>query len=268
MGRPAGTTSMSPGTGASKSFGVFRRLQSAWKAGYLKVSGEIYLLRSLLPPAMPDLSPEAVGKWPACREERFPTDCRIPTVATHGVLQGKCIPRPPPLPFDLALSLFAYEAEAREGIRAAKYDGRSEVARILALRFHEAIRGEWADRFPDGFRPMIVPVPIRPEKYYRRGYNFPALVALPLSRLTGWPCNLLLLRRVGKGPPQAGLPLSARDKNVRTAFSVRHGAQAPRDVTLLDDVYTSGATVSACARALKKAGAEHIVVLTVARAVL
>jgi ComF family protein len=185
-----------------------------------------------------------------------------------GALQGAYISRPASPPFDLALSLFAYEADAREGIRAAKYNGRSEVARILALRFCEAIRGDWADRFPAGFRPTIVPVPIRPEKYYRRGYNFPALVARPLSRLTGWPCDLLLLRRVGKRPPQAGLPLSARERNVRGAFVARPGAKAPRNALLLDDVYTSGATVSACARTLKKAGAEHIVVLTVARAIL
>jgi ComF family protein len=217
---------------------------------------------------MPDLSPEAVGNWPACREERFPSDCEIPAVDIPGALQGASTPRPVPPPFDLALSLFAYEADAREGIRAAKYHGRSEVARILALRFHEAIQGDWGDRFPAGFRPTIVPVPIRPEKYYRRGYNFPALVARPLGRLTGWPCDLLLLRRTGKRPPQAGLPLSAREKNVRGAFIARSGAKAPRHVLLLDDVYTSGATVSACARTLKKAGAENIVVLTVARAIL
>lgn len=268
MSSPAGTTSTSPGTGAGKSFGVRRRLKAAWEAGYRTVFDEISLLRSLLPPAMPDLSPEAVGKWPACREERFPSDCQIPTCGTPGALHGAYIPRLPPPPFDLALSLFAYEAAAKEGIRAAKYDGRSEVARILALRFYEAIRGEWADRFPAGFRPAIVPVPIRPEKYYRRGYNFPALVSRRLGRLTGWPCDLLLLRRVGKRPPQAGLPLSAREKNVRGAFIARSGAKAPRDVLLLDDVYTSGATVSSCARTLKKAGAENIVVLTVARAIL
>jgi ComF family protein len=250
MSLPPGIASPRPSTIAGKIHGVRRGLQAGWEAGYQRISDEISLLRSLLPPAMPDLSPEAVGNWPACREEGIGT------------------PRPAPPPFDLALSLFAYRADAREGIRAAKYDGRSEVARILALRFYEAIRGIWADRFPAGFRPTIVPVPIRPEKYFRRGYNFPALVARPLSRLTGWPCDLLLLRRVGKRPPQAGLPLSAREKNVRGTFTSRPGAKAPRHVLLLDDVYTSGATVAACARTLKKAGAEHIVVLTVARAVL
>ena len=170
--------------------------------------------------------------------------------------------------FALALSLFAYEENVRGGIRAAKYAGRSDVARTFARLFLEEIRGGWADRFPAGFRPTIVPVPIRPGKYFRRGYNFPALVALSLGRLAGWPCDPLLLRRTGERRPQAGLPLAARNENVRGAFLVRAGARAPRQVLLVDDVYTSGATVAACARKLKTGGAEHIVVLTVARASL
>ncbi|MGZ8428614.1 MAG: ComF family protein [Candidatus Deferrimicrobiaceae bacterium] len=142
------------------------------------------------------------------------------------------------------------------------------MARTLARRLFSVIREDWADRFPVGFRPTIVPVPIRPEKYFRRGYNFPALVSLFLARLTGWSCDPLLLRRTRERRPQAGLPLSAREENVRRSFTVRPGVSVPPHVILVDDVYTSGATVAACARALKKAGAEHIVVLTVARAFL
>jgi len=231
------------------------RLRAAWETGTRAVREEFSLLRSLLPPATPDLSPEAIGSWPACREERGP-------------FPGTCLPCPPPRPFDLVLSLFAYEKGVREGIRAAKYAGRSDVAAAFARRLFEAIRGEWADRFPAGFRPTIVPVPIRPAKYFRRGYNLPALVALPLSRLTGWPCDLLLLRRAAERLPQAGLPLSAREENVRGAFAARTGARSFPHVVLLDDVYTSGATVTAAARTLKKAGAMHIVVVTVARAIL
>ncbi len=171
-------------------------------------------------------------------------------------------------PFDLVLSLFAYRKEVRGGIRAAKYAGRSDAARTLARILFEAIRGKWADRFPAGFRPTIVPVPIRPGKYFQRGYNFPALVALPLGRLAGWPCDPLLLRRTGELRPQAGSPPAAREENVRGAFAARPGARVPPGILLVDDVYTSGATVAACARTLKNAGAEHIVVLTVARAIL
>ena len=267
MSRPASTTSAPSGT-TGDSPGLRVRLRAAWEAGTRAVFEECSLLRSLLPPATPDLSPEAVGNWPACQEEWFPSDCQNPTVATPGALQGVTIPRPHPRPFDLVLSLFAYEKGVREGIRAAKYAGRSNVATTFARQLSEAIRGDWADRFPAGFRPTIVPVPIRPAKYFRRGYNLPALVALPLSRLTGWPCDLLLLRRAAERLPQAGLPLSAREENVRGAFTARPGARIFPHVVLLDDVYTSGATATAAARTLKKAGAEHIVVVTVARAIL
>ena len=234
------------------------RLRAAWEAGCRRVSGEIALFRSLLPPAMPDLSPETVGNWPVRRGE---------WVATPDAFPGASPSRHTSRPFDLALSLFLYEGDVREGIRAAKYGGRSDVARTLARRLFEAIRGDWADRIPDGFCPTIVPVPIRPWKYFRRGYNFPALVALSLVRLCGWPCDPLLLRRTGERRPQAGLPISVRERNVRGAFAARRGARAPAHVLLVDDVYTSGATAAACSRTLKMAGAEHIVVLTVARAV-
>lgn len=213
-------------------------------------------MRSLLPPATPDLSPAAVAAWPAFREETDPGNGPHPVPS-----------RQPFRPFDLALSLFLYEGDVREGIRAAKYGGRSDAAHRFAREFHGKIRGEWADRFPAGFRPTIVPVPIRAAKYFFRGYNLPALVARSLGRLAGWPCDMLLLRRTGERRPQAGLPLSAREKNVRGAFAARRGARVPPHLLLVDDVYTSGATVAACARTLKNAGAEHIVVLTVARAV-
>jgi ComF family protein len=234
---------------------------------YRTVSGEFALLRPLLPPPSPDLSYDALGAWPLCREEAI-VSSGAPATGAGGSPPVDSPPCPHPRPFELALSLFAYEADVREGIRAAKYAGRSDVASAFARRFFEAIRGDWADRFPAGFHPTVVPVPIRPGKYFRRGYNLPALVALSLGRLAGWPCDLLLLRRTGERRPQAGLPLAARSENVRGAFIVRTGAQAPRQVLLVDDVYTSGATVAACARKLKTGGAEHIVVLTVARAIL
>ncbi len=235
---------------------------------YRTVSGEFALLRSLLPPPTPDLSYDEVGAWPPCREETIVSPGALATTGASGPLPVEPPPCPRPRPFELALSLFAYEENVREGIRAAKYAGRSDVARTFARCFFEAIRGDWADRFPAEFRPTVVPVPIRPVKYFRRGYNLPALVALPLSRLAGWPCDPLLLRRTGEHRPQAGLPLAARNENVRGAFTLRTGAQVPPQVLLVDDVYTSGATVAACARKLKTGGAQHIVVLTVARAIL
>lgn len=140
-------------------------------------------------------------------------------------------------------------------------------ADALAERLLEAVSNRWSDRFTVGFRPAIVPVPIHPAKYFRRGFNLPSLVGSALSRMAGWPYSPRILHRTGGNIPQAGLPLAAREENVRGAFMVPSGIQAPPGVLLLDDVYTSGATARACALSLKTAGAEHIVVLTVARAV-
>ncbi|GAB4363560.1 MAG: hypothetical protein Kow00128_04430 [Deltaproteobacteria bacterium] len=130
-----------------------------------------------------------------------------------------------------------------------------------------AVRSDWADLFPDRFPPTVVPVPIHPRKYFRRGFNLPARIGLRLARRAGWTFAPLLLRRVRDGAPQAGLPAERRSGNIRGAFAVPPGAVVPRRILLLDDVYTSGATAQECALALKRGGAEHIVVVTVARAV-
>ncbi|MBI5420513.1 MAG: ComF family protein [Deltaproteobacteria bacterium] len=225
-------------------------------------------MRRLLGGARTDLSAAAIRNWSAYGGEECPR-C--------GAFTGSNLLRTTPSscpscaacpPFDFARSLFVYGGCVREGIRAAKYGRRPVAAEALGERLFEAIRGKWSDRFPDAYRPTVIPVPIRPMKYFHRGFNLPALVGRALAALAGWPYSPLLLRRSGGDSPQAGLRLDAREENVREAFRVPAGARMPACVLLLDDVYTSGATAAACARALKTAGAGHIVVLTAARAVL
>jgi len=149
-----------------------------------------------------------------------------------------------------------------------KYARQTVPAKAVAERLLEAVSGKWGDRFPAGFRPVVVPVPIRPFKYFQRGFNFPALVGRAFSALAGWPFEPAVLRRGRGNRPQAGLRLAERGENVRGGFGVPPRLRPPPEILLLDDVYTSGATARACSLALKTAGAGNIVVLTVARTVL
>jgi predicted amidophosphoribosyltransferase len=178
---------------------------------------------------------------------------------------GLCAAAPPP--FDAARSLFAYSGDVRAAIVAAKYAGRPYPVDVVAMRILETLVGRWKDLFPDGPPPTVVPVPAHPWKYFRRGFNLPALIASRLSRRGGLPFDPLALSRTRGPVPQARLPGFLRHGNVAGAFRVPRNRKVPPTILLLDDVYTSGATAEACARALKCAGADSIVVVTVARTV-
>jgi ComF family protein len=112
---------------------------------------------------------------------------------------------------------------------------------------------------------FIVPMPLHWWRRWRRGFNQSRLLAEVLSRRTGI-AVADLARRVRATSPQAGLSNSGRRRNVATAFAGRNEALlAGRRVLLVDDVFTTGATASACAAALKRAGATRVSVLALAR---
>lgn len=114
---------------------------------------------------------------------------------------------------------------------------------------------------------LIIPVPLHPKRERERGFNQAVLLARELARLSRLPLDEhSVVRRVHTERHRAGMDARARRESVAGAFAIRHPKLVSgQRVLLVDDVFTTGATVSACAVALKEAGAAEVFVLTVAR---
>jgi len=113
---------------------------------------------------------------------------------------------------------------------------------------------------------ILVPVPLSPRRRRVRGYNQSALLARELARRLGLPVDDKTLARVRSTASQAETAnAEARKLNVKGAFQCKGGALQGKEVLLLDDVATTGATLSACAQALRDAGAASVWALTFAR---
>jgi ComF family protein len=157
--------------------------------------------------------------------------------------------------FDAAYAFGAYEGALRKLIHLFKYGRMRTLARPLGGLLTRALpRDESFD--------AIVPVPLYWRRRLQRGFNQAELLARGISRSTGIPVARAL-RRVQATPTQAGLSNSARRRNVAAAFVSRNAAG--QRILLIDDVLTTGSTATACANALKRAGAKRVALLTVAR---
>lgn len=153
---------------------------------------------------------------------------------------------------ELALALGEHEGLAGELVRALKFKRRLVLAQVAAERLAAAKPG------PVG---SLVPVPASPLRRRWRGFDSAAEIALALGRLTGTPVAAVLRRR-DRGA-QRGRPRSER---LAHPPAVESAARPPCAATLIDDVVTTGATLSACASALRAGGCTRILALAVARA--
>ncbi len=110
----------------------------------------------------------------------------------------------------------------------------------------------------------LVPVPLTPARSRERGFNQAELIARALARRWGNPVAALV-ERVGDGPPQRGASRSARRRQVQGSFVAASGASHPGAAVLVDDVMTTGATLAACALALRRAGVRRVGAVVFAR---
>ncbi len=175
---------------------------------------------------------------------------------------ARCAAEPPD--FDSARAAVVYDEASHGLIVSFKHSDRTELARLFAGWLKRAGAPLFAEDV------ILAPTPLHRRRLISRRFNQAALLALALGRATSLPVEPMLLQRIRSTPPQKNLSPDARRRNVAGAFAVREDMNARvagARILLIDDVLTTGATLSACARALKRAGARRVDALVLARVV-
>lgn len=223
----------------------------------------------LIPPLCPGCRTVVMQDYNICQtcwpHIRFITDplcqtCGMPFefILEQEVLCGTCIQKAPP--YEKGRSVLAYNDLSKKLILPFKHGDATYLAQWMA---HWSFR-----RYPSLFQDIdyIVPVPLHWKRLAQRQYNQAALFARCLSKLTNVLHQPLSLKRAWHTDSQEGKNLEERRENVSTAFVVEPAdAFKGKSVLLVDDVFTTGATIEACCQALRRSGVHRIHVLTFAR---
>jgi ComF family protein len=188
----------------------------------------------------------------------------VSNAVTEGVAPPQChLCRLGAYDFDFVRSFGAYSPSMARAILMLKYGEITPLGEWFANQLAKVAKGRLEAFAAD----VVVPVPLHPSRLRERGYNQAELIARPLARLLGIPFRSYLLVRTRPRPDKVRLTRRERWETVRGAYAMHHGAKVDKiRVLLVDDVFTTGATLDACSRALRGAGAVRVAGMTVARA--
>jgi len=186
--------------------------------------------------------------------------CALPLGSAKDEICGACIQKSPP--FTRTVCPLRYDFPADRLVQAFKFKRQLASGRVLSHLLCEAVTLHETD-LPD----MLVPVPLHRWRVLKRGFNQAGEMAAYAGTMFRIPLLASALRRRRNTPAQSGLSRKQRRKNLRGAFHWRGGVKPGRHIALIDDVMTTGATLSECARVLKSAGARRVDVWVAARAV-
>lgn len=223
------------------------------------------VIDTLLPPQELlglDADPIAKRMWadvtfldaPWCEACGFPFEYAV----QGGSLCARCSVKRPA--FDRARAAMAYDDGSRALILSFKHGGRTEGLASFAAQMRRAGRDILTDA------DLLIPVPLHSTRLIKRRYNQATLLARALAKITPAEFAPDVLFRTRRTDSQGGFNARARAENVRGAFSVNQIDRIKgRNLVLIDDVLTTGATLEACARALKQAGAARVDGICLAR---
>ncbi len=186
--------------------------------------------------------------------------CALPLGSPRDTICGVCISKPPP--YFRTICPLQYEFPVNRLVQGFKFKRQLAAGRILSHLICES-----AVREKPGLPDMLIPVPLHGLRMFTRGFNQAYELATYACRVLDLPLSANALRRQRSTRAQSGLSRKQRRQNLKGAFCW-HGPRKPGlHVALIDDVMTTGTTVTECARILKKAGAKRVDVWVAARAV-
>lgn len=191
---------------------------------------------------------------------RLSLELTIADSSTHGLVCGSCLHSSPP--FNHTYALFPYKPPIIQLIIQLKFYGKLNYAKAFGELFIQKIADTWYQnkRLPD----VIIPIPLHPNRLRERGFNQVVEMAKPISNALGIPLDFTGIIRIKETQAQSGLPKAQRISNIANAFLVKKDYSGLQ-VAVMDDVITTGQTITEFCRLIKAKGAKSIHVWCCAR---